>query len=319
MNQWIRTQWYVGQVTVFCVMALLAIGLNYLLNEPALEVQLVALALPVAILGIPHGALDYALGRRITRPRLGPYWPMVFLPLYLLIASLVVVLWGLMPAFSLAVFLLISWIHFGVSDTGCQEQLPALRWLEMLARGSVVISFPAAFHHHDVALLFGYLTPAEPAARLAAGCAWLAPFAIAALLTAMIRHIKVALAQQHKAHWCTVLELTMLALLFALAPPLLAFGVYFCALHSLRQLLLSTDQQAGVQSVLSGLIRQTAPVTAATLCIAIIAYMLMDSIELPEKLTQVLFIGLAALTVPHMMLTAVDARLSSSLHTKATQ
>jgi Brp/Blh family beta-carotene 15,15'-monooxygenase len=300
-------------------MALLAIGLSLLLKEPTLDVQLAALLLPVALLGIPHGALDYGLGQRIARPHLGSYWPMVFLPLYLLIAAVVVVLWGLMPAISLAAFLLISWFHFGVSDTGCQEQSPSLRWLEILARGSVVISFPAAFYHHEVALLFGYLTPSEHAVKLAAVCAWFAPLAATALLACVAKHMMIATVQHNKAHWLTVLELMLLALLFALAPPLLAFGVYFCALHSLRQLLLSTSLQSSSQSVLGGLFRQTAPVTMATLCFALIAYMMMGSMVLSEKLTQIIFIGLAALTVPHMMLTTVDARLSSSLHTKATQ
>ncbi|MEZ5581517.1 MAG: Brp/Blh family beta-carotene 15,15'-dioxygenase [Candidatus Competibacteraceae bacterium] len=308
MNQRARSLWHTGQVAAFCAAALLAIGLSQLGNEPALDVQLAALLLPVALLGIPHGALDYWLGQRVAQPRLGRYWPVVFLPLYLLIAGLVVLFWELTPVLSLAVFLLISWLHFGVDDTDYQTQSPSLRWLEILARGSVVISFPAAFHEHDVTLLFGYLTSVEAAPRLAAGCAGLAPLAAVALLACVFGHIRVALHQHYQARWGIALELTILALLFALAPPLLAFGVYFCLLHSLRQLLLSTDQQAGVQSLLGGLIRRTAPVTLATLCIAALAYLMMDNIELPEKLTQVIFIGLATLTVPHMLLAAVVAR-----------
>jgi Brp/Blh family beta-carotene 15,15'-monooxygenase len=86
-------------------------------------------------------------------------------------------------------------------------------------------------------------------------------------------------------------------------PPLWFFTIYFCGLHSPRHLIAHWPQVRAQRPrwtailVLSGY-------TAGTVVVAVAASVLIESAPLngTAPLVRLLFIGLAALTVPHMAL-----------------
>ena len=71
----------------------------------------------ILILGVPHGGLDGAIARRTGWPAGTVSWLGFHLG-YIGLAALVTGLWWLFPLPSLALFLLISGLHFGASDIG---------------------------------------------------------------------------------------------------------------------------------------------------------------------------------------------------------
>lgn len=87
----------------------------------------------------------------------------------------------------------------------------------------------------------------------------------------------------------------------ALLPPLVFFAVNFCSLHSIRhfgatiQSLPRTRRALGIAAFLSGLVIVAAVVFVQNQTGGI-------SNPLPKDIVQVIFIGLAALTVPHIIL-----------------
>jgi Brp/Blh family beta-carotene 15,15'-monooxygenase len=94
-------------------------------------------------------------------------------------------------------------------------------------------------------------------------------------------------------------ELLLLAVLFALAPPLLAFAAYFGLLHSPRALLAS--RRPGERW--AALLRDALPWSFAAICLALPLWAFFaPRIGEGEALVRTIFWWLSALTVPHMAL-----------------
>ncbi len=89
-------------------------------------------------------------------------------------------------------------------------------------------------------------------------------------------------------------------LLALLAPPLLAFTVFFCGMHGARHIL-RTVKYSGrpFRALLAA--RALAP-TLGFLCVLAVAFYELRHLTWEARLIQLVFVALAALTVPHMML-----------------
>jgi len=244
------------------------------------------LAIAVAVAGLPHGALDPWVARRagLWRTRVGCA---AFHVAYLALASAVLLAWHWAPGLSLAVFLAISAWHFAGD---WREHLPA--WARALA-GAALLALPAWRWPNEVADAFGLLSGvsgASIASTLATLAPWLALGMVGAALLALRRSARAAL------------ELIAIALLALLLPPLLYFIVYFCALHSPRHLRLAA---AGAAPDARRRMGQVALLyTALSLLAAAVVWLGLPAVGTQDwsaDLLRLVFIGLAALTLPHML------------------
>lgn len=102
--------------------------------------------------------------------------------------------------------------------------------------------------------------------------------------------------------WIRKLELILLASIAWALEPLWYFVVYFCAFHSPRHLIAEFRQMRPETRLTAYIVMLT--ITIATLAIAAVSgshiERYADRVDI--VIYQVLFIGLAALTVPHMCL-----------------
>jgi len=245
--------------------------------------QIVLLAVGVALFGLPHGALDPWIARRAGLP-LGR---VEFTLVYLALALAVTALWWWQPVIMLALFLLISAWHF--SDDW-QAELPS--WPRR-GIGLALLSLPAWSHPEIVRSLFGFL--AGPGGeQLAAGitaAGWLAVPVLAGAASWLL-----VAARPRSA-----IELLALLLLGWLATPLVYFVLYFCLLHSPRHLLAECGRTPRVKR--PALFKVALVFTVATLALAVpVVIWLIQSGNVEQVLVRTVFIGLAALTVPHMAL-----------------
>ena len=89
-----------------------------------------------------------------------------------------------------------------------------------------------------------------------------------------------------------------------ITPPLIYFVVYFCLLHSPRHFLLTADH---LKLTPLQALRATWPILMSTLAMAALGALVLAVLTpaFEPATLQIVFIGLAALTVPHMLLTAV--------------
>jgi Brp/Blh family beta-carotene 15,15'-monooxygenase len=273
------------QGRLFCVLAL-ALVIATLLG-PRLEPrhELLAAAALVLLLGVPHGAFDVVLARRLFGVAEYKGWALFSL-CYFGLSAAVVGLWMLTPTLFLCAFLALSALHFG-GDPG--------RGTSRLSRvlyGGAVIVLPALWHGPELGRLLALVAGPKSAAFVTPVLSGLAaPWLAVTLFASALRARRSPLA---------AVELAALAALSLTAPPLVAFTVYFCAMHSPRHILrtLARLPATEVRGALQTALWPTLAVLAAAAGVAGLA----SGLPLETRVMQVVFVGLAALTLPHMAL-----------------
>jgi beta-carotene 15,15'-dioxygenase len=308
----------------WCVLAIALAGaallarLTGFVSAPPIALQMVVLGIGVGLFGVPHGGLDHLVARRIlvargTRSMLAAN--AIFLFGYTILALLVLFVWWWMPVPMLLVFLAASAWHFALRDTSLEGVVRADHGFSAVAHlaalGAAPILIPWLMYPAEVGLVFGWLsnTPAET---------WVPPWAPAAsyTLVAAVAAVAMLTARRDTAHRTqSRLEVAGTVLIFIVLPPLLAFAWYFCFLHSLRHLLTLAHRLSpgGYWEGMQWVAMRSLPLTILTLAIAVIAYQYLDVTQQAHgaNLARVIFWGLAALTFPHMLLTAIWERQQS--------
>ncbi len=273
------------QGKIFCALALLVAVLSLVLPVVDKRLELIVIGSLIVLLGVPHGAMDTIFAKSIYGVNNMRGWA-IFGLLYLLTAALVVGLWLLAPALFLLGFLLISIAHFS------GDPVAGIRRVSRLLYGGAVIVLPVIYHRVEIDHLFGLLAGADAAAAVTVGLDWLGwPWLIALILAALF---------ELKYNVQTGCELLALALLSVLVTPLIAFTIFFCAMHSARHILRTVDYSHGTSHLLL-LTMSVVPMIAVIIAI-FAAWNLLSHVSLDARLIQIVFVGLAALTVPHMAL-----------------
>ncbi|MFC0338201.1 beta-carotene 15,15'-monooxygenase, Brp/Blh family [Kushneria avicenniae] len=257
--------------------------------------SLLVLTLGVALLGLPHGAFDHLTGARLIdyylpnarHPRtcLG-----VFMLGYGLLSISLLWCWYHWPTLGLTVFLLLSAAHFGTDWRGQQSLICRLCW------GALVIALPFVWRPDEVAGIVQKLAVPEPAPFLQAARPVVA-LALGIVLVG-IRHRGVAF-----------LSATGLLLLgAAVLNPLAYFVCYFCCFHS--PLHLSTLRHEHGLTGRRRMLTVAAPIVLMTWLGAGAGYLWMSHDHVTGALIKTIFIGLACLTVPHMLVEWLGERIA---------
>ncbi len=269
----------------FCALALLGLAATNWLSGLSDRTVLIAVATAIFLLGVPHGALDTVFARKLYRVGTPLQW-LIFVVVYVLLALLVVLLWWALPRLFMAGFLLISALHFS-GDPDIKLSL-GVRMLY----GSAAIVLPTLLHVPAVTALFAQLVGAQAAADLVAPLQWMST----PLLLGELMLIALALS----ADWLAGVEIALVVLLSVFASPLIAFTLFFCGMHSPRHFL-RTAFLAG-ESPVTLLVRAALLPTLACLAAAALATVALSGQSIEVRLLRIVFVGLAALTVPHMVL-----------------
>ena len=141
---------FTGHRRIFAALVPILLSLAFLVQPPLIW-QIIALGPLVALLGLPHGALDKEVASALF-PLVRPFHHIIFVVVYMVLALAVVALWVLQPSMALGAFLIYSALHF--ADDWRQDLGP---W-KSLPLGVSVIALPALVFQSDVAMLFGFLS-----------------------------------------------------------------------------------------------------------------------------------------------------------------
>ncbi len=246
----------------------------------------------VVLIGLPHGAFDGAIAACLGQAN-RPLIMIRFIILYLALAGLVVGLWLVFPVATLIGFLGISIVHFGLGDARAGAGL--LRYVQAVAHGGVVVAGISQSHRLEVNVIFGYLIGGDTA------LVWMA-IDVATVIVAVALAIYAWQAYLDARWRFGFLEAGLLILLFTAVPPLVGFAIYFCFVHSARHLW-SVWTAVKAEFTRSMLFTGAIAFTFASWGAGAAAYWWCASFMMVElALLRVVFIGLAALTVPHMIL-----------------
>ncbi|WP_110669800.1 Brp/Blh family beta-carotene 15,15'-dioxygenase [Salinicola halophilus] len=284
------------------LIALMAVAITVALLgaqwHPATTLSLIVLAAGVAVVGLPHGAFDHVAGLRLIRrwaPSRGAPWLWLALFLLAYLALSLALLWGWQrwPTLGLSLFLLMSVAHFGTDWRSHHPLWRRLGW------GVLVIASPMAFHAGEVGEIFQALGVRAPAPLIAIG-QW--------ALLIMAPLLVWRLLERHVESRAMLLATAVLLLGAALLNPLIYFACYFCCFHS--PLHLSAIRREFGFETPSQLIRVAAPIVIVTWIGASVGYAWMGEHAVDSPLLKTTFIGLACLTVPHMIVEWLSARAS---------
>ena len=246
----------------------------------------------IVMIGLPHGAYDGAVAIHLgIIKRFSSF--VKFMIIYVALAALVVAIWMIAPIISLIIFLTISMLHFGAGDI--KNGQGVLGFSEALAHGGLAIVGISQFHRSEVDEIFSYLINSDTT------YVWLAiDILTVATIFAIITCVLQAL---NNSKWSvTVLELLLLGIVYAVAPPLLGFAIYFCCVHSarhFRKIYASIKQSVSTTSIRNQAILFT---SISWIAAGIAFWTFADFANPGPTIMRITFIGLAALTVPHMLL-----------------
>jgi len=269
----------------FSATALLIAGASIIMPPASAQTELITATVLILVLGVPHGALDLVFARKLHRIHTSRGWAF-FGAAYAALALAVVGVWSFAPSTFLVGFLLISAVHFS------GDPAPGTRIVSRVVYGGAVIFLPTLLHASAVARLFTMLAGPEASEDVTS---WLAlgagPWMAALMICAAVEAYR---------SWQTGLELLAVGLLCVFAPPLIGFAAFFCAMHSGRHILRTIVYARPMKpKVVVG--TGIAPM-AIVLAGSVLGWWLLDGRSFDTKLVQLMFVGLAALTVPHMAL-----------------
>ncbi len=235
----------------------------------------------IVLLGVPHGSLDVLFALRAYQLNSLMAW-VVFLTAYLLVAMGIIVLWMLLPVWFFIGFLIFSALHFS-DDLNTPNPV-----LTKLSYGAAVICLPSIVHGAALVGLYAVFVDASVAQRIVTVSQWLC-YPILFLMGLMLFNRQIAIREKLDAY-------AVLAIM-TLLPPILAFAVYFCLMHSARHLIRSHAffGQLNARLFIMALVLPT----LAVIIMACGVWFFTNTRTFETDLIRLVFIGLAALTFPH--------------------
>jgi len=283
---------------------LLTLMFSELLNASSMGWQVVIAVIALAI-GIPHGALDHL----VTLPKAQPKKMAIFIVIYVAVAVVAVI--GILQfnTFGFIIVLFMSAIHFGIGDAAfiseidrrTQPQSKLNRWFYIPAAGFTPVFIPLVNSASTEAL----------ASVNSALINWHQGLDSQILLLVTSFTVIAIAVMAFSKRYREALDLTLLLLLAHLAPPLIAFAVYFGCWHAMRhtaRLTLSLPRslenlnQGNLRNAFSQAVIPGLPALIGTFVVA--GAMALSGRDFSDEFFWMALVVVWALTVPHMVVTA---------------
>jgi len=264
----------------------------------------------ILTIGISHGALDHLKGQKILK-----FFKiensLLFYIAYILLGFLIIILWFLFPTFTLVIFLIVACFHFGKEDTDFLFKEKKIWYnLIFLTKGLLIIIAPLLWHNKetiDIFLTLGadysFIFHFEKGIRLEgylSGLTYLVIVGYIAFFLECVQNNKFDV--DLSIFMADFIPIILLNLIFT---PLIAFTLYFCFIHSFKHsvsLIYELDNK-NFRSGAEKFIKKAAPLTIITGIIFLIGFAILTNYYvLNDAILKVIFIGLASLTFPHILL-----------------
>ena len=266
---------------------------DYLRNNSLLIISL----LLILSIGISHGSLDHIKGKKLLKI-LGFKSLAIFYISYVIIGLITIIIWLLFPKFLLFLFLIVAAFHFGKEDSDFISKNKNFELIYFL-KGSLVIISPLLFHKNETLTIFKSLN-FDISTNILINNEVLYLF----IFLSFISNIILSLNKSFDIKSLLLMDFLSILILNYFLNPVLAFTFYFCFLHSIRHSIsLIKEINTNLKKGLPIFIKKALPLTIISIFGYIFAlYILNNYNELNESIYKVIFIGLASLTFPHILL-----------------
>ena len=281
------------------IFSIIAFKVNYFTISP-----LICLFLILSI-GICHGSLDNLKGRKLLQTfRINNIF--IFYFLYILIALIIIILWIIIPSISLIIFLIVSSHHFGKEDTQFLIiENSYLNQLLFLLKGTLIIFAPMYFHFDETISIFKLLLINNETFYEFLNFIETNKILLYGIILSTLSSIILFIKNFEFRKFVIFLDYFSILIVNYYFSPLVAFTIYFCFLHSVRHSisLMSELDKSNLMNGFKIFIKKAIPLTILTATFCLIGlYLLNNTYNFNSSILKVIFIGLASLTFPHILL-----------------
>jgi len=293
--------------TLAVVFAILVSGILYFLELGGSLGWQVGFAVFALAIGIPHGAVDHLVALPATsRPKLAL---LIFGYIAIAVLAVLAILYWNKLGFQLV--LAMSAFHFGFGDaafiaeqdrlSGRRRMKPKTQNMFAISAGSIPVLIPLLSESTASALREINPLLITWASDIAPQLKFLVAFFFVTTLVLLINEKRLR----------EVIDLSLLAALALIAPPLVAFAVYFGCWHAMRHtarltlILPKAKSAAEKNNPLGSFIAAVIPGLPALFGTVIVALLIaiLDTTNIDASYLWYLLVVVWALTVPHMMVT----------------
>ncbi len=256
-------------------------------------------------IGISHGSVDDLKGKKLFQIfRIDNFF--IFYLSYILIAFIVIILWIVLPYISLLVFLIVASHHFGKEDT--QFLMIKNSYLDQLLfflKGSLIILAPIYFHFDETISIFKLLLVENETFYEFLDLVETNKILIYCIIISTLSNVFLFVKNFELKKFTIFLDYFSILIINYYFSPLVAFTIYFCFLHSIRHIisLMCELDKNNMSNGFKIFIKKALPLTFLTAIFYLISlYLLNNTYNLDSSILKIIFIGLASLTFPHILL-----------------
>jgi len=259
----------------------------------------------ILIIGVSHGSLDHEKGKKLFKI-LNIKSISFFYLFYILISILVISIWIIIPSSSLIIFLAVASYHFGKEDT--QFLISENFYFNKLLfffKGLLIILAPMFFHFYETISIFKLLLVDNEIFYSTLAFIEVNKILHLLIILSTLSSIYLFFNKFEIKKFTIFLDYFSILILNYYLDPLVAFTFYFCFLHSIRHsitLINEIDNQNFTNGI-KVFTKKALPLTILTAIFCLIGlYLLNNSYDLNSSILKLIFIGLASLTFPHILL-----------------
>ena len=259
----------------------------------------------ILTIGVSHGSLDHVKGKKLFNI-LNISKISIFYFSYILIAILVIIIWIKIPFISLMCFLLVASYHFGKEDTQfLMNENSYFNQLLFFLKGLLIIAAPMFFHFDETIIIFKLLLVDNEIFYSTLEFIEVNKILPIAIILSSLSSICLFLRKFEIKKFIVFLDYFSILVLNYYLAPLVAFTIYFCFLHSIRHsitLIYEIDKN-DFKNGLKIFGQKALPLTVLTAIFCLIGlYLLNNNYDFNSSILKIIFIGLASLTFPHILL-----------------
>ena len=268
-------------------------GIEYLREGSFLVISLFL----ILTIGISHGSLDNIKGKKLIK-YLGYKSISIFYLGYIFVCVATITIWLIFPKFLLFLFLIIAAFHFGKEDSEFIDNKKKIEHIYFL-KGSLIITSPLFFHKEETLAIFKTLN-----FNISNSFMITNEILFIFILLSLISGIYLSLKKNIEEKSLLLMDYLSILILNYFLNPIIAFTIYFCFLHSIRHSIsLIYEINKNLRRGLPIFIKKALPLTILTIIGYIFSILILNNYnELDETIYRVIFIGLASLTFPHILL-----------------
>ena len=285
---------------LFCnIFSIVTFKITYFIISP-----LICLFLILSI-GVSHGALDNLKGKKLFQI-FGISNFFIFYFSYILISLIIIVLWIIVPTISLMIFLILASHHFGKEDTQfLMSENSYLNQLLFFLKGSLIVFAPMYFHFDETISIFKSLLIDNEAFFESLNLIETNKILLYGIIVSTLSSILLFTKNFELKKFTIFFDYFSILIVNYYFSPLVAFTIYFCFLHSVRHSisLISELDENNITNGLKIFIKKALPLTILTAIFCFLGlYLLNNTYNFDSSVLKIIFIGLASLTFPHILL-----------------